>query len=260
MTAERLQKILARAGIASRRHAEALILAGRVAVDGKVIQELGTKANPLCQQITVDGSPIPNQNRDRHLYLALNKPPGVIVSRGDPFGRPEISAYLPRDHRLFPVGRLDARSDGLLLLTTDGDFALRVTHPRYGCEKEYLVWTQQLNAQTFQSMRAPILLTDGIAQFRSIRLIRRTPTESVVAVVLSEGRKREIRRMFEAWTLPVFRLQRIRIGTVQLGNLPLGHYRPLTDQEVTWFLDKTAHEKNYPERSPHGPISVHDRD
>ncbi|MCL5946421.1 MAG: rRNA pseudouridine synthase [Chloroflexi bacterium] len=258
MTGERLQKILARAGIASRRHAEVLILTGRVAVDGNIIRELGSKADPDRQQITVDGRPIRSQ--DQHLYLAFNKPPGVIVSLGDPFGRPELSAYLPSDRRLFPVGRLDARSEGLLLLTTDGDFALRVTHPRYGCEKEYLVWTQPLTAQTFQRIRDPILLTDGLAQFHSIHLVRRTTTENIVAVVLTEGRKREIRRMFEAWTLPVHRLQRIRIGTVKLGRLPLGHYRSLTDQEVAWFLDNYRALGSRQERPHNGPDSIHDHD
>lgn len=228
----RLQKILADAGVASRRAAEALIAAGRVSVNGCIVATLGTKANPERDDIRVDGRPLARAAPP--VYLALNKPAGYVSTASDERGRPTV-LDLVRDvpARLYPVGRLDRDSEGLLLLTNDGDLALRLTHPRYGVEKEYAVLLDREPRPEALGLLATGIDLDGrrTAPAR-VRRLERAPAGVWIAIALHEGRKRQIRRMCAALGLHVLRLIRVRIGPVRLGTLPPGAYRPLTSKEV----------------------------
>ena len=228
----RLQKILADAGVASRRAAEALIAAGRVSVNGVVVTTLGAKADPQHDQIRLDGRLIARDAPP--LYFALNKPVGYVSTASDERRRPTV-LDLVRDvpARLYPVGRLDRDSEGLLLLTNDGDLALRLTHPRYGVEKEYAVLLDREPRPEALGLLATGIELDGrrTAPAR-VRRLERTPAGVWIAIALHEGRKRQIRRMCAALGLHVLRLIRVRIGPVRLGALPPGAYRPLTRAEV----------------------------
>ncbi len=234
---ERLQKFLARAGVASRRHAEELIRAGRVRVNGQPVTHLGTKINPAIDEIQVDGRPV--RPSDASVYLALHKPAGVVSTASDPQGRQTVLDLLPatlRAKRVFPVGRLDLDSEGLLLLTNDGSFALRLTHPRYEQEKEYHALVQgQPSPDALTSLRRGLLLPGETrptapAQARLLRALG--DGTSWLSVTLHEGRKRQVRRMFAAVGHPVLRLIRVRVGPLRLGDLPPGHWRPLSAAEV----------------------------
>jgi 23S rRNA pseudouridine2605 synthase len=231
----RLQKFLADAGVASRRAGEQLILAGRVEVDGQTARVLGVKVDPLHQRVTVDGQPIKSR---RKLYVALHKPRGLVCSRKDEFDRPRIYDLLPKEWgHLHSVGRLDYNSEGLLLLTNDGEFSLRVTHPRYGVHKKYLA--------TVEGRVEPpmlVLFTKGIRyqgeKFKAekTRLISTGTSQSVVELDLAEGKYREVRRLFESQGRTVKRLQRIQIGKIKLGELPPGRWRTLTETEIKSLL------------------------
>jgi 23S rRNA pseudouridine2605 synthase len=231
----RLQKFLAEAGVASRRAGEVLIQEGRVSVNGQIVRELGTKVDPDADRIKVDGQRVQEK---RKLYVALNKPPGYLSSRGDPLRRKTLADLLPREWgNLYPVGRLDFNSEGLIFLTNDGDFALRLTHPRYGIRKKYHA--------TVEGLVLPEMLTrmtGGIShqgeklKADKARLLRANKSHSLVELELSEGKNREVRRLFEAQGLHVERLQRIQIGPVKLGELPSGKWRVLTPAEVKSLL------------------------
>ncbi|MER3405750.1 MAG: pseudouridine synthase [Chloroflexota bacterium] len=228
----RLQRFLSMAGVASRRDAEELIRAGRVTVNG-VRAELGMKVNPETDRVEVDGKPV--RLRTRHYYLALHKPPGYLSTLEDPQGRKTIVDLLPaalRAERLYPAGRLDNDSEGLMLLTTDGEWAHRVMHPSHGHEKEYLVLVSgRPERHALQRLEEGIEL-DGEKTAPAQIVVRRTDGRNTwLTVVLREGRKRQIRRMFEAIGHPVLRLIRQRIGPVRLGRLKPGQYRPLTPRE-----------------------------
>ena len=237
---QRLQRFLARAGIASRRRAEALIRAGRVQINGQPATELGTTVDQDRDRVLVDGRPVAAQSAVVH--LALHKPVGVITTHSDPQGRPTVMELLPAFPGLLFVGRLDAESEGLLLATTDGRWGQRIQHPRYGCEKEYLVHvTGRLTPQTLRRLRRPLDLGDGDrSSGAQVTLIERpdedttatTPTGHHLRIVLREGRKRQIRRMCEAVGLTVRRLVRVRVGSVELGTLVPGGWRHLTPAEV----------------------------
>jgi 23S rRNA pseudouridine2605 synthase len=227
---ERLQRTLARAGYGSRRAAEELISAGRVTVDGRTA-ELGDRADPRVATIEVDGVPIPADPELR--YLAFNKPAGVTSTMADRHAERSLAEFVPEGPRIFPVGRLDRESEGLLLLTNDGELANRILHPRYGVEKEYLVEVQgTLSAAAATKLRRGVRLADGMARAIRVGQPERVAGRSSVTVVMGEGRKREVRRMFDAVGNPVQRLVRVRQGPVKLVDLPPGEARPLTPLEV----------------------------
>jgi 23S rRNA pseudouridine2605 synthase len=229
----RLQRFLSMAGVASRRDAEELIRAGRVTVNG-VRAELGMKVDPATDRVEVDGRPV--RLRTRHYYIALHKPPGYLSTLEDPQGRKTVIDLLPaalRSERLYPAGRLDNDSEGLMLLTTDGEWAHRVMHPSHGYDKEYLVLVSgRPERHALQRLEEGIEL-DGEKTAPAHIVVRRTDGRNTwLTVVLREGRKRQIRRMFEAIGHPVLRLIRQRIGPVRLGNLKPGQFRALTPQEI----------------------------
>lgn len=226
MSPARLQKILAQAGIASRREAERLILNHRVKVNGAIVTKLGSTASET-DIIEVNGIRI--GARESHEYYMLNKPTGVVSTIRDTHGRPTVRRLLREvSARVYPVGRLDADSEGLLLLTNDGDLAHRLTHPRFGVEKEYEVeLVEPASDQELDRIRRGIEAEGQILRPRSVR--RNIPG---VAVVLTEGKKREVRRMFEAVGRRVVRLTRVRFGPLELCDLPAGSYRPLTGKEI----------------------------
>ena len=231
---ERLQKIIARAGLASRREAERWIEEGRITVNGTVISKLGSQADPFKDSIKVDGKRI--KTAITPLYYAFHKPPGVITTLNDPQHRPDITPYIARlgeKRRVFPVGRLDYNTTGLLLLTNDGDLALRLSHPRFGVSKVYRVKLSSCpTSDDFARLREGIRLEDGMTAPARARVVEKLKTNAWVEIEIHEGRKREVRRMFEALGYFVEKLIRIRVGTIELGHLPLGELRPLTQSEV----------------------------
>ena len=231
MPAERLQRLLARAGYGSRRASELLIVEGRVTVNGTVAI-LGDRADPQEDEVKVDGLSV---NLDPNVrYYALHKPTGVVTTMRDPQGREDVRGYLPRDGpRVFPVGRLDRDTEGLLLLTNDGVLANALTHPRFGVEKEYLAEVDGVpTAKHLGRLRRGVDLEDGPAQAKSARVAARAGERGAIRVVMTEGRKREVRRLLAAVGLPVVRLVRVRVGPVRLDDLPPGERRELTHEEV----------------------------
>ncbi len=233
----RLQKVLAQAGIASRRASEELILDGRVEVNGRIVTELGTRVEPERDTIRVDGSRIPPPRH--HVYLVLNKPRGVVSTMEDPEGRRTLADYVPaRSSRLFHVGRLDTMTEGLIILTNDGEFAHRLAHPSYEVKKTYLVEVAgTVDPRTIKRMEKGIVLDDGPVRPDRVKLVSATETRSMLRVTLHEGRNRIVRRMLEAVGHPVDRLSRIAIGPVRLGQLPVGETRELTRDELGKLLD-----------------------
>jgi pseudouridine synthase len=228
---ERLQRALARAGFGSRRSAEELIAAGQVTVNGTVAT-IGDKVDVTTDVVTVRGATVNLDPRVR--YLALHKPAGVVTTMHDPQGRPDVRSLLPDDDiRVFPVGRLDRDSEGLLLAMNDGDLANALTHPRYEIEKEYLAEVAGVAAgRHLAALRAGVTLDDGPARARSVRVVDTRPEREQLSIVMTEGRKREVRRMLQAVGLPVTRLLRVRIGPVRLGGLAPGEHRELTPDEL----------------------------
>jgi pseudouridine synthase len=231
MPAERLQRLLARAGYGSRRACEQLIVEGRVTLNGTVAT-IGDRADAMADELRVDGLEV---NLDPNVkYYALHKPTGVVTTMRDPQGRPDIRAYLPPEGpRMFPVGRLDRDTEGLLLLMNDGDLANGLTHPRFGVEKEYLAEVEGMpTPKHVARLRRGVELEDGPAKATSARVAGRSGDRGAVRLVMTEGRKREVRRLLAAVGLPVTRLVRVRIGPVRLGALPPGERRELTHDEV----------------------------
>ncbi|HEY9291148.1 MAG TPA: pseudouridine synthase [Microlunatus sp.] len=233
----RLQKVLAAAGIASRRASEQLIADGRVEVNGKVVDIQGMRVDPDTDVIRVDGSRIPPPRR--HVYLAFNKPRGVVSTLDDPEGRPTLSQYVEgRKERLFHVGRLDADTEGLLILTNDGEFAHRLAHPSYEISKTYVAEVAgTIDRATLHKLRRPLILDDGPVRADEIRLVSATAERSMVTVTLHEGRNRIVRRMLDSVGHPVRRLSRVAIGPVKLGNLKPGEFRDLDRDELGKLLD-----------------------
>ncbi|RJX35197.1 MAG: rRNA pseudouridine synthase [Desulfarculus sp.] len=233
MAQERLQKILARAGLASRRAAEEMIQAGRVAVDGQVVSELGAKADPQQQVITLDGRPLPR--REGLEYWLVHKPAGVICTVDDPQGRTKVVDLLPPEvkSRLYPVGRLDLNSEGLVLLTNDGELAHQLMHPRHQVAKRYLVWVEgRPSAAALERLRSGVELDGQATAPARVGLKGGGHQGSKLSFVLLEGRKREIRLMCRAVGHPVRRLLRVGLGPLRLGEMPAGAARPLTRAEV----------------------------
>lgn len=234
----RLQKVLAAAGLGSRRHCEELIEDGLVEVNGRTIVEQGVRVDPLTDVIRVDGARIPSPRR--HLYLAFHKPRGVVSTMDDPQGRSTIADYLGKRSRegLFHVGRLDTPTEGLLLITNDGDFAQRMSHPSHEISKTYVAEVEGvIENVTLRKLGRGVKLEDGPVRPDAVKLIQRGGTRSIVQVVLHEGRNRIVRRMFESVGHPVRRLSRTAIGPVKLGQLPVGELRELNGTELGALMD-----------------------
>ena len=248
---ERLQRYLARCGVASRRHAERLITQGRVTVNGKTITELGSKVSPELDTVLVDGRNVAPPAAST--YLALHKPTGFLTTRSDPHGRRTVYDLLPANcAHLAPVGRLDYRSEGLLLFTDDGAWANRVTHPRYGGEKQYNVLVYgTLTAQQRAALRAPMTIDGYRLKPVAVRMMDRKGEGTWVSLTLTEGRKRQIRQMLAAIGKHAARLIRIRIGPVSLGNLGPGQLRPLTEAEIEHWRESP--QSPDPERKAFAP-------
>lgn len=231
---ERLQKVLAASGVGSRRFCEELIAQGRVTVDGRVAG-LGMKVDPVAVDVRVDGERI-NVDPGR-VYVMLNKPRGVVTTAHDPEGRPTVLDLINLPQRLFPVGRLDQDTEGLLLLTNDGELAHALTHPSFEVARTYVA---QVNGRPsraqLQRLRQGVELEDGLARARSVRLLGEGRGKSLLEVVMTEGRKREVRRMLQAADLTVERLARTAYGGVNLGELSPGKWRPLNHAEVRALL------------------------
>jgi 23S rRNA pseudouridine2605 synthase len=228
----RLQKVLAAAGVGSRRHCEEMIADGRVEVDGEVVRRFGARVDPQRQVIRVDGRRIPA--REDLVYLALNKPAGVLTTMSDPQGRPTIADFLgDYDERLFHVGRLDYDTEGLMLLTNDGELAHRLAHPRYGVLKTYLADVAgPLPRDLGRQLTTGIELSDGVATADRFRVVERAGDRALVEITLHEGRKHIVRRMLAEAGHPVSRLVRTHVGPVALGSLRPGTTRRLTAREI----------------------------
>jgi 23S rRNA pseudouridine2605 synthase len=228
---ERLQKILAAAGLGSRRQCEELIATGRVEVDRRVVAELGTRVDPSSQQIRVDGVLL---SRPKLVYYAVNKPTGVLSTNRDPSGRPRVVDLVPdREARLFTIGRLDLHSEGLILVTNDGELANRLTHPRYGVAKTYrVVVAGQPTRDILTKLVRGVHLAEGVARAARVDIKSVHSGSTVMEMVLREGKNREIRRILARVGHKVERLTRIAVGPVRLGNLPVGACRRLTREEV----------------------------
>ena len=237
----RLQKVLAAAGIASRRASEALISEGRVEVNSEVVLEQGRRVDPEHDVIRVDGSRIPPPRR--HRYLALNKPRGIVATMSDPEGRRTVADLIAerRNERLFHVGRLDTDTEGLLILTNDGDFAHRLAHPSFQVPKTYIAEVAGVvGEQTLRRLRRGITLEDGPVHPTSIKIVSTAGDRTLLKITIQEGRNRIVRRTMEAVGHPVRRLSRTGIGPVRLGNLKVGEYRDLTREELGGLLDLTG--------------------
>lgn len=231
---ERLQKVLARAGLGSRRACEDLVREGRVTVNGRVAT-LGDRVDPLVDRVEVDGARVPLDPELR--YLALHKPRGVVTTASDPQGRPDVSRYYPEGVRVFPVGRLDRDTEGLLLLTNDGELANRLLHPRYGVEREYLAEVEgRPTDRVLATLRRGVELEDGPARAASARRVEGAGGRGALRIVMTEGRKHEVRRLLAAVGLPVRRLVRVRVGPIRLGRLSPGEVRELDPAEVRELL------------------------
>jgi 23S rRNA pseudouridine2605 synthase len=235
---QRLNKVLAHAGVGSRRHCEELILAGRVSVDGQAVRELGTKV-AHGQRIAVDGVLI---REERHVYWLVNKPRGYLCTNHDPAGRPLALDLVPQiSQRVYTVGRLDEASEGLLLLTNDGDLANRLMHPRYGVEKTYLVQVAgSPSRDDLLQLLKGVWLSDGHVKARKVKRLKTQGESTWLRVTLAEGRNREIRRMLARLGHKVLRLRRIALGPIQLGTLTAGKARRLAREEVEALRDAAA--------------------
>jgi pseudouridine synthase len=236
---ERLQRALARAGVASRRACEDLIREGRVTVNGRVAT-LGDKVDPARDRVELDRARVPLDPELR--YFAFHKPAGVLTTMRDPGRRNALEAFLPAAvPGIVPVGRLDRETEGLLLLTNDGALAHRLMHPRYGVEREYLAEVEGSPARRHIAMlRRGVELEDGPARAVDARIAGMAGARGAVRVVMTEGRKREVRRMLAAVGLPVRRLVRVRVGPVRLGSLGPGKLRELTLREVQGLFSATT--------------------
>lgn len=229
----RLQTLLARAGVASRRRAERMIEAGRVTVNGRVVRTLGTKADPACDEITVDGNPIPPL--EAPVYYLLYKPAGVLSTMKDPRGRPTVADLLKDiPQRVYPVGRLDADTDGLLLVTNDGAVAQAILHPRHEVTKTYRALVAgHPSRRTMARLRRGLVLPDGPTAPARARIIRRRADETLIELSLTEGRKHQVKRMCKAVGHPVRRLRREAIAFLTLEGLAPGEIRRLRSAEIS---------------------------
>jgi 23S rRNA pseudouridine2605 synthase len=225
-----LQKVLAAAGLGSRRACEELIAAGRVEVDRQVVTQLGSRIDPLASEVRVDGEKLPNPQR---VVYMLNKPVGIVTTNYDPDGRPRVVDLVPGDRRLFAIGRLDRMSEGLILVTNDGGLANLLSHPRYGVEKKYLVQVAGVPAQELlDRLRRGVTLAEGRVHAKRVDIRSQHRQSAVLEMVLDEGKNREIRRMLARLGHKVHQLKRVAVGKLALGNLLPGQWRQLTWSEI----------------------------
>ncbi|NLE74802.1 MAG: rRNA pseudouridine synthase [Actinobacteria bacterium] len=226
---ERLQKMMAYAGVGSRRYCEELIRQGRVQVGGRKAH-LGMSVDPTTDVVTVDGKPV---RREPLEYWVLNKPRGTICTANDPRGRPTVVDMVPAQSRVYPVGRLDWDTTGVILLTNDGEVALRLAHPRFGVEKEYLVDVRGcVSLEAVRTIRRGTVLDDGPTMPVQVTVVSATPMRSTLRLVLREGRNRQVRRMLETVGYKVLALHRCRIGDLDDGRLPVGGFRRLGSADI----------------------------
>jgi len=239
---ERLQRILAEAGVASRRKAEEFIRSGRVSVDGKVVTQLGSKFDPQKVTIRVDGRII---RRRPFRYVIVNKPSGLITTTNDERGRRTVMELVSGHERLYPVGRLDRKTEGLLLFTNDGEVANRVMHPRYGLAKEYEILTpQKPSEKAMQQVRAGTLLEGKVVVPEEFRILRETADGILLTIVVHEGLNRVVRRLMESVEIPVERLRRVRVGPLSIAGIPRGAQRDLSEGEVQSLLQAVHLERD----------------
>ena len=254
---ERLQKVLAASGVASRREAEQMILEGRVEVDGQTVIELGTRVDRRRQTIHVDGEPLA---KPKLAYFAVNKPEGVVCTASDPAGRPRVTDLLPPGvGRMFNVGRLDIASEGLILCTNDGELANQLTHPRHGVEKTYEVQVAgHVDAEVLRQLRKGVHLAEGLACVVHVRVKSNRKNGTILEMVLDEGRNREIRRLLAKVGHRVQRLTRIAVGPIRLGEMPKGASRRLTPEEIRKLRDyiQKAENKSRRDNDPANPTAT----
>jgi 23S rRNA pseudouridine2605 synthase len=250
---ERLQKVLAHAGVASRRKSEELIRQGRVTVNGQVVTRLGTKVDPVHDEIRVDGRRI--RAGEQQIYLMLHKPRGTLAVMDDPRGRPSLGDLVSVPERVYPVGRLDALSEGLILLTNDGELANILTHPRYQHEKEYRVLVNgRPSEETLEAWRRGVLLDGKQTAPAQVGVVGAGKGGTTLRVLMREGRKRQIRSVASLLGHPVRRLRRVALGPLRLGDLAPGQWRPLTPAEIRALVNlKRQHARKAKRRSRGGP-------
>ncbi len=237
---ERLQKLLAKAGVASRRHAEEMIASGRVMVNGSVVTELGSKADPAVDRITVDGRELSVEQELRHILLF--KPKGYVTTVSDPEGRPTVLELVKGEGaRLFPVGRLDMDTEGLLILTNDGKLAYHLTHPSHEVDKTYLALVEGVPTKTrLRKLARGIVLEDGKTAPAKVEALTTDGESTWISITIHEGRNRQVRRMLDAVELPVQHLRRTRLAFLTLDGLGAGEYRSLSAAEVRRLRDIVA--------------------
>jgi 23S rRNA pseudouridine2605 synthase len=246
---ERLQKVLAQAGVASRRKCEEMITAGLVEVNDQVVKELGTKVNPSSDSIKVKGKPI---QLEKKVYILFHKPKGVITAVSDPKGRKVVVDYLKGvDERVYPVGRLDYDTEGLLILTNDGEFSNVLTHPKHEVGKTYHATVKGVpHGDKLERLRNGIKLEDGMTAPAEVEYYDVDPEQkqSIISITIYEGRNRQVRRMFDAIGFPVQRLRRISMGNLTLHGLSRGRFRHLTPVEIKELLDLSQRSHNVQKR------------
>ncbi len=231
----RLQKYIAKSGVTSRRKAEKLIEKGRVKVNGKVVTEMGVKINPDKDVIYVDNKEV--KMEDNNVYIILNKPEGYVTTLYDEYGRPKVADLIKGiKERIYPIGRLDYNTSGLLLLTNDGKLTYKITHPRHHINKTYLVKVKGiLSEEKMEKFRNGIDIGGYVTAPASIKLLNENKSNSLVKVIIHEGRNRQIRRMMDALGHPVIGLKRVAIGKIVLGKLPKGQWRHLREDEINYL-------------------------
>jgi 23S rRNA pseudouridine2605 synthase len=241
----RLNKFLAHAGVGSRRHCDDLIAAGRVKVDGEIVRELGVRIDTEGHQVSVDDHPV---RTERHVYWAVHKPRGYLCTNHDPAGRPLATDLVPHvDQRVYTVGRLDEDSEGLLLLTNDGDLAQQLMHPRFGIEKTYEVQVAGSPSPTeLRQLTTGVWLSEGRVKARFVKRFKRQGDSTWLKIVLAEGKNREIRRLLAKQNHKVMRLRRVAIGPVRLDRLPKGKSRRLALAEIEALKKAVAHRQPKP--------------
>ncbi|MFP4105699.1 MAG: pseudouridine synthase [Phycisphaerae bacterium] len=251
MTKQRIQKVLAKAGIASRRASEEMILDGRIAVNGDIVVDLPCFVDPEQDDIRIDGERLKNPEPESKKYFIVNKPRGVVCTQSDPQGRPRVIDMVPQiEQRVYCVGRLDKDSTGLVLLTNDGEFCNRITHPRYGVEKTYVVEVRgRMEGEQIEQLKKGGYIDGKRTQRLWLKVLRKGRSETVLEIRLREGRNREIRRLLARVGHKVMRLKRVAIGPVTDRGLKIGSVRPLKRNEIRKLLEEAESEGRPPRRN-----------
>jgi 23S rRNA pseudouridine2605 synthase len=245
---KRLNQLLAAAGFGSRRHCEELIIEGRVDVDGQTVTQLAVQVDPNVQKVRVDGVPLKQQ---KLVYYAVHKPVGVVSTNSDPQGRPRVIDLVPPTQRVYPVGRLDRSSDGLILLTNDGELAQLLAHPKFGVQKIYRVTVAgEVRSETMRKMREGIYIAEGLVRVDGATILKAKKKATDMEIRLREGKNREIRRILARFGHKVQTLRRIAIGPLRLGDMPAGAYRTLTREEIEKLRGIAAQAASAPPEKP----------